>query len=287
MGFITATADRLPIRNFTETAGLIRTLGASGFRRFSTYRQATVAATVTNTMFGFLRTYVMLAVAGSAAALGGQAAGYDAPRLVTYVWAGQGLIGVVLLWGWTDLADRIRSGDVVTDLLRPVHPVLGYLLPDLGRAAYALLTRFTVPIAVGALAFDMYVPQRAATYPLFAVSVLLALLVCFAGRFLANTAAYWLLDSRGALMAWAVCAGVLGGLYFPIRFLPDWAAAALYFGTPFPSLLQVPLDVLVERDPPLTQLGLLGLQSCWAVALLWACVAVQRRAERRLVVQGG
>ncbi|MEV4415728.1 ABC-2 family transporter protein [Catellatospora sp. NPDC049609] len=246
-----------------------------------------MAATVTNSMFGFLRTYVMLAVAGSAAALGTQAAGYDAPRLVTYVWAGQGLIGVVLLWGWTDLADRIRSGDVVTDLLRPVHPVLGYLLPDLGRAAYALLTRFTVPIAVGALAFDMYWPQRAATYPMFAVSVVLATLVCFAGRFLVNAAAYWLLDSRGVLVAWAVCSGVLGGLYFPIRFLPEWAATALYLGTPFPSLLQVPLDVLVERDAAAGQLGLLALQACWAAVLLAACVAVQRRAERRLVVQGG
>lgn len=287
MGFVTATADRLTIRNFTETAGLFRTLGASGFRRFSTYRQATVAATATNTMFGFVRTYVMLAVAGSAAAVGGQAAGYDAPQLVTYVWAGQGLIGVVALWGWTDLADRIRSGDVVTDLLRPVHPVLGYLLPDLGRAAYALLTRFVVPIVVGALAFDMYLPQRAATYPLFAVSVLLAVLVCFAGRYLVNAAGYWLMDTRGVLMGWAVCAGMLGGLYFPIRFLPDGLATAVYLGTPFPSVLQIPLDVLVERDPPIGQLGLLGLQALWAVLLLAACVLVQRRAERRLVVQGG
>ncbi|MFD0593681.1 ABC transporter permease [Catellatospora coxensis] len=287
VGFVTATADRLTIRNFTETAGLFRTLGASGFRRFSTYRQATAAATATNTVFGFLRTYVMLAVAGSAAALGGQAAGYDAPQLITYVWVGQGLIGVVGMWGWTELADRIRSGDVVTDLLRPVHPVLGYLLPDLGRAAYALLTRFVVPIVVGALAFDMYLPRRPATYPLFAVSVLLAVLVCFAGRFLANAAGYWLLDTRGVLMGWALCAGVLGGLYFPIRFLPEWAATALYLGTPFPSLLQVPLDVLVERDPPIGQLGLLGLQALWAGVLFTACVVVQRRAERRLVVQGG
>ncbi|WP_230687006.1 ABC transporter permease [Catellatospora vulcania] len=246
-----------------------------------------MAATITNTMFGFVRTYVMLAVAGSAVALGGQAAGYDAPQLVTYVWAGQGLIGVVAMWGWTDLADRIRSGDVVTDLLRPVHPVLGYLLPDLGRAAYAMLTRFVVPVVVGALAFDMYLPQRAATYPMFAVSVLLAVLVCFAGRYLVNAAGYWLLDTRGVLMGWAVCAGMLGGLYFPIRFLPDGLATAVYLGTPFPSLLQVPLDVLVERDPPTGQLALLGLQALWAGLLFTACVLVQRRAERRLVVQGG
>jgi ABC-2 type transport system permease protein len=39
------------------------------------------------------------------------------------VWAGQGLIGIVLIWAPKDFADRIRTGDVVTDLLRPVDPV--------------------------------------------------------------------------------------------------------------------------------------------------------------------
>ena len=36
------------------------------------------------------------------------------------------------LWAWTDLADRIRTGDVVADLLRPVDPVTSYLATDLG-----------------------------------------------------------------------------------------------------------------------------------------------------------
>jgi hypothetical protein len=30
---------------------------------------------------------------------------------------------VVLLWAPPDLAERIRTGDVVTDLLRPIDPV--------------------------------------------------------------------------------------------------------------------------------------------------------------------
>jgi ABC-2 type transport system permease protein len=80
---------------------------------------------------------------------------------------------------------------------------------------------------------------------------------------------------------------VLVGLYFPLRFLPDWLVIALWLGTPFPSLLQAPLDVLVERDPAARQAAVVALQAAWAGILLAACVAVQRRAERRLVVQGG
>jgi len=282
VGSVTATADRSTIRNVTELLALIGAIAASGFRRFATYRQATVAAFSTNIMFGFLRTYVLLAVAGGAAV-----AGYDGSQLLTYVWTGQGLIGVVMLWGWTDLSDRIRTGDIVTDLLRPLHPVVNYLAADAGRAGYAIIFRFFPPILAGALFFDLYLPADTITYPLFAISVLLAVVVCFGCRYLLNAAAYWLLDIRGVNQAWLFLSGLMSGLYFPIRFLPDWAAALLWFGTPGPSFLQAPMDILVERDPLPIRLGMIGIQVLWAVLLLWLCYVVQRRAERKLVIQGG
>jgi ABC-2 type transport system permease protein len=284
VGVVTAIADH-------DTAGnllaQIRTYGAlvrAGFRRYATYRQATVAGAVTNTVFGFLRCYVMLAVAAGA---GGIAAGYQGEQLATYVWFGQGLLAVVFLWGWTDLAGRIRTGEVATDLLRPIHPVTLYLATDLGRALHAVLFRFVPPVVVGALAFDLYAPSRPATWPLFAVSTVLAVLICFGCRFLVNAAAYWLLDLRGVMALWGISSSVLGGLYFPLRFLPDWLAATLYLATPFASILQIPLDVLVERDPVPVQLGLVGVQAVWVVLILAGCRLVQRRAERRLVIQGG
>ncbi|MEV6490668.1 ABC-2 family transporter protein [Actinoplanes sp. NPDC051633] len=262
-----------------------RAISRSGFRRWSTYRQATIAGAFTNVVFGFVRCYVLLAVAD--AAVGNKAAGYDARQLATYVWVGQGLLSVVAIWGWTDLADRIRTGDVAADLIRPVHPVVSYLAADLGRAGHAVLARFFPPLIVGMIFFPLYAPQRWGTIPLFALSVLLAVIVCFGCRFLVNATAYWAHDARGALFFWTLSSGVLAGLYFPLRLLPDWLALLLYVGTPFPSLLQVPSDVLTERDGPALQAGLVGLQAIWCVALLALCALVQKRAERRLVVQGG
>lgn len=261
-----------------------RALAGSGFRRWSTYRQATIAGAFTNVVFGFVRCYVLLAVA---AASGGLAAGYDAEQLATYVWTGQGLLSVIAIWGWTDLADRIRTGDVAADLLRPVHPVVSYLAADLGRAGYALVTRFVPPVIVGMIFFPLYVPRRWPTIPLFAVSVVLAVAVCFGCRYLVNATAYWMHDARGPIFFWTLSSGVLAGLYFPLRLLPDWLAVLLYVGTPFPSLLQIPSDVLVERDGPAVQAGLVALQAVWCVVVLALCALVQRRAERRLVVQGG
>jgi len=87
--------------------------------------------------------------------------------------------------------------------------------------------------------------------------------------------------------AGVISSGVLCGLYFPLRLLPEWLAVTLWVATPFPGLLQTPLDTLVERDPPVQQAGLVVIQAIWAVALLALAGTVQRRAERKLVVQGG
>ncbi len=75
-----------------------------------------LAGLATNMVFGFMRCAVLLTVfAGNA-----RVAGYDPARTVTFVWIGQGLIAVVLIWGSTEFGERVRSGDIGVDLLRPV-----------------------------------------------------------------------------------------------------------------------------------------------------------------------
>ena len=271
-----------PFRAWVATFGA---LIGSGFRRYATYRQATIAGSFTNIVFGFLRCYVLLAVAEEAA--GQRPAGYGAEQLATYVWIGQGLLSVIGMWGWTELADRIRSGDIAADLLRPVGPVTAYLAADLGRGLYGMLTRFAPPLLAGVLFFPLYTPQRWQTVPLFALSVLLAVIICFGCRYLVNATAYWLQDARGPILLWTLGSGVLGGLYFPLRLLPEEIAVTLWVATPLPSLLQTPLDVITERDGPALQAGLVVLQAGWAALVLVLAALVQRRAERRLVVQGG
>jgi len=268
------------------STGAVRVLAAlagAEFRRYLTYRQATIAGAFTNTVFGFMRCYILLSVADAT----GQVAGYAAGQLVTFVWVGQGLLSVVNYWGHQELPERVRSGQVVSDLLRPVDLQAAFLATDSGRAAHAMLTRFVVPVAAGLLFFDFYLPRHPRTYVLFVVSTALAVLICSTCRYLVALTAFWLLDIRGAQMLWTVTSGVGSGLYFPLPVLPDWLVTVLWVGTPFPGLLQAPLDVLVERGGTGHGLALVAGQVAWLAIMTGVCRVVQRRALRRLVVQGG
>jgi ABC-2 type transport system permease protein len=271
------------VATLLTTGRTLAVLAGAGFRRFATYRQATVAGAFTNTVFGFVRCYVLLSVTDAA----GQVAGYDRAQLVTFVFAGQGMLAVVNYWGTADLADRVRTGDVVADLLRPLDLMVGHVAADVGRAGHAMLTRFVVPVVAGLLAFDFYLPAHAYTYPLFAASLFGAVLICSAAKYIVCLTAFWLLDIRGPQALWTVVSTAGSGLAFPLPLLPDWLQTVLWWATPFPSLMQAPLDVLVERGGAGHAIAVLAGQVVWLGLVIGAGRLVQRRAFLRLVIQGG
>ena len=103
-------------------------------------------------------------------------------------------------------------------------------------------------------------------------------------RFLLNCTAFWLLDARGAIAVWGVAGGVLTGLVMPLPWFPAWAQAALWW-TPFPALMQSPIDVFTERGDPLGRARPpAGLGRGAAAASAGWCWPA---GPARLVVQGG
>ena len=263
--------------------GALVVLGVAGFRRWATYRLATAAGAFTNSVFGVLRGSVTLAAVGAAE---GTIAGYDAASAAAYVFVTQALIAPVNVFSWNELALRIRTGDIAVDLARPVDLQLQFLAGDLGRAAFVLLPRALPPLAVRALTFAMTMPTAPWPYLDGFAAVVLAVTLSFACRYVVNLAAFWLIDVRGVITAYVVVSGLLSGLLVPVAWFPPWLGA-IAAATPFPSLVQAPADILTGRADGARALELLAVQLAWCAACLALGRVVQRRATRRLVVQGG
>jgi ABC-2 type transport system permease protein len=258
-------------------------LAGAGYRRWSSYRQAAVAGVFVNTVFGVIKLSILLGVADSA---GGTVAGYDRASLSTYAWVSQGLIAVVMIFSWTELAERVRTGDIAVDLARPVDLQLAWLAADIGRATWGLVSRAAVPIVFGALFFGFHWPDDPTALALLPVSVLLAVGVSFAGRFMLNLLAFWLTEVRGIVLLYVLVSGVLGGHLIPVQLFPDWLQTVAY-ATPFPAMVQSTIDLVTGQATGLDAAREVVAQLGWAVGLLLAGRLVLARATRRLVVQGG
>lgn len=243
-----------------------------------------VAGIVANSMFGVIRGAILVAVLAGQS--GATVAGYTAGSLSTYNWLTQALLGPISLWGTNEISSRVRTGDIAIDLSRPLNLQAAYLAQDLGYALAAVLPRSLPTLVVGAVTFGIALPTSVSTWAVGLLSFALALVVSFLGRFVLQMFAFWFTDIRGFEMIYSGCAGLLGGLIMPIYFMPDWLARIAH-ATPFPSIMQAPVDVLSGRISGDAVWSAVVTQVGWIVLLTALGQVLLSLGRREVVVQGG
>jgi ABC-2 type transport system permease protein len=264
-------------------ARLLWEVGRRSFRRATTYRLATASGVFVNTVFGYLRASVLVAVATAA---GGTVGGMETGELVTFAFVSQGFIMVSGAFGETELAERVRSGDVVIDLYRPADLQAWWLATWLGNVAFQALARGVPPVLLGSVAFDLVLPDSAWQWVAFVVSALLASLAGFTLRFISNLSTFWLLDNRGVDQSLTLLIMFFAGMLLPINLFPPWLETTARL-LPFASLIQVPTELFVGARTGWDAAASMAQQLFWVAALALIGRAVLAAATRRVVVQGG
>jgi ABC-2 type transport system permease protein len=265
------------------TARVYWRLLTAGFRRQSTYRLAALGGLVANLTFGLLKVAILFATVRAA---GGELHGYDTASMSTYIWLSQGMLGSVNLTGRTDLALRVKSGQVAVDFLRPVDLQAATIATEAGASLFALIPRGLPSVLLGAATVGIELPASAVFYLLGAVSLFLGIVISAATVYLIAVAGFWLIETRGPQIFYMLASGFLGGLYLPISLFPQWLRI-LATVTPFPSIMMYPVDVLSGLGGAGRAAGLVLAQLAWLAGVLITGQLLTRAGRRKLEVQGG
>jgi ABC-2 type transport system permease protein len=257
-------------------------LARLAFQQQFAYRAATLAGLFTNAIFGLMLTFVYLALFSSQPE-GASVEGFTAVDTVTYVWIGQALIMPVYMWGWWEIIATIRTGAVVTDMLKPTDYFAYWLARDAGRAAAHIILRFVPTIAIGSVLFHVVLPDSALRALAFVLSMLFAVLVSFCVRFMFNLWGFWILDHRGIAGISSVMIGALSGHLLPIAWYPDAIRDVINL-LPFRAIVMTPVKIWLGQVD--IAYGL-GTQVFWVAVMIVAARSLQSIAERKVVVQGG
>ncbi len=255
----------------------------AGVRESSTYRLALLGGLVANIAFGLLKYGILTETVEQA---GGAVAGYDAVTMSGYIWLSQGLLGSVNLFGRTTLGERIHSGDVVVDFLRPLPLQASTCLREVGRSLFALLPRGVPSVAIGALLVGVSLPTTVPGWIVSATSVLLAIGVSAASIYLVGVTGFWLVETRGVRVLYMIVSGFLAGLFVPIHLLPA-ALRGVAWCTPFPSMLMLPVDVASSRLTGTAAVAAVATQAAWLIGTVAVGALATGAGRRRLEVQGG
>jgi len=251
-------------------------------QRHLTYRAATIAGLLTNYFFGILRATIFVALYD----LQPSVQGISVQGAITYAALGQALIGYLSLFHWYDLMNTVYTGEISSDLLKPLNYFMFWMAQDMGRALVQLCLRgFTLLIGF-ALIYDLQWPTGIGHILVIVISVVLSWLLSFSWRFLINLSAFWSPNAQGIVRFFFVLSWFFSGFLMPLRFFPTWVIHLSQL-TPFPhtfnTVIEIYLGVLAGADAYLALL----YQLLWALALMGIGQLVLRAGTKRLSILGG
>ncbi len=252
------------------------------YQRFLSYRAATVAGLLTNFFFGLLRATILIALYGAKQEI----AGISLRGAITYAALTQAMIGFLSLFGWVDLMNTVYTGQIATDLLKPIGYFRYWLAQDLGRAGVNFFFRGVIVIIGYALIFDLDWPHTLTQWFAFTLSLVFSWLISFSWRFITNLSAFWTPNAYGFSRFFFIFSWFFSGFLMPLRYYPDWVVRISYL-TPFPHMLNTVIEIYLNliQGPDLIKAIL--YQFSWIFALILIGQIILRKGLRRLVILGG
>lgn len=209
-------------------------------------------------------------------------------REMMLAWAGAAIVlaRLVAVDITEDIAERIRRGDIVFEVMRPTDFQPQAFGTWLGRLTYTILVdSFPIAIVIWGIARVGGPPDFTALL-LAAVSLVLSMVIAFLLTFCAVLIGFWTIQVE----TWTWILGRLvqlsAGFFVPLWLLPDVMREVLQY-LPFAMLYHAPLSAFVGRVEGVEALRLIAVQTAWVPVLFLVTRWLMGEARRRVLIQGG
>jgi ABC-2 type transport system permease protein len=189
-------------------------------------------------------------------------------------------------WVVWEMNMEVRQGTLQKRLLRPVHPLLGYLAENLAAMPMRLL--IVSPIAIGAvlwLGSDVLSDDwlELAIVPL---GILGAFLLTFIAAAAIGTLSLFWESSLALFDLWLGLYTVLSGYVMPLEFFPKSMQQVIDY-LPFRQMLAFPVEALLGLVPREKALVDLAVQWIWIGLFTWLALALWKLGMRKFAAFGG
>ncbi len=182
------------------------------------------------------------------------------------------------------IQERVLSGDVALDLVRPFGFLKQVMAQDIGTAlSFAPFLVIFVPTAmlVGSLA-----PPSLGNVLLYLVSFGLAFVVNSLIAMHLGLLAFWIQQVNGIRAMVGITTGFLSGALAPLWLMPD-AVRFVFRLLPFQALAFLPASIYSGQTTGLAAIEPLAVQVAWIGILLVTVNRIWSRAQDRIVIHGG
>ena len=193
-----------------------------------------------------------------------------------------GILNVYLAY-WMTI--KVRTGEVVMDMLKPTDFQLYLFSHSLGRLFLNLISSFPIFILAN-LIFKLSPPFNFEALLLFAVSLSMSYVLTFLIDFMVSLTAFWSTQTQGLGGFTRLIIALLSGAFIPLWFLPEWARDMLSY-LPFASIYHAPLSIYIGKIKNIEAFGTIFLQLVWIGVLFAGSRLLWMKSRYKLMLHGG
>ena len=212
--------------------------------------------------------------------------GYKQSEILTY------LICVWLLRGFfrsgTDrrIGRDVRSGQIVFDLLRPVHYMSLTFFRGLGKSLNRLLI-ITLPLLFVFLVTDLLqTPDSLFRYAAFSMAVFFGYILSYEIQFIVGVSSFYTGYNIGLIWTFEMISQILAGLLVPLHFFPDTVFRIIQH-LPFRHIFYTPAEILMGRLPEQQIIPEMMNAFLWVFGMGCLSIFMFSRARHKLSIAGG
>lgn len=207
--------------------------------------------------------------------------------MLSYILVSQALQGIhgagTPLW---EIQERVRTGDIAMEILRPYDYPLRMLFSDLGSMFFYFITAVLPLYTVVFLILSPELPGNLSQWSLFILSAILGYLIRYSIELTFGLFTFWLVETGGVEDIFYFSISLFSGSVVPLWFFPDWLERIAYY-LPFQGIYFVPNSIFVGQLSGQDLLLALLTQVIWLVICYALLRFVWLKASMKIVVQGG
>lgn len=184
------------------------------------------------------------------------------------------------------LQDKIKSGNIANELLKPVNFMFRLLAENVGEGVFKIIFHFLPALLFTMLYTDLLMPASVGHLLLMFVSIALGYLILWLIGFIVQSWSFWIFSVWGIMTIKNVIIKILSGTLLPIWFMPSFLRKVIAF-TPFESIYFTPIQIYLGEVQGMELAMKLGVQVLWIIVLWMIAQAFWKCGVKKLVVQGG
>jgi len=186
----------------------------------------------------------------------------------------------------TTMGNRINSGEIVNDFIKPINLKLYFISEDFGGKLFQVIFTIIPTCIIASYIWGFSLPDFDFRFLIFLITVLNGVIIMYNLNYILGMLAFWLKNSWYVNWYLGAVTKLFGGTLVPLWFYPDFLyKISIYL--PFRLIAFEPINIYLKKISIQESISILYLQFFWILTLFIIERFIWIKAQKKITIFGG